>query len=160
MPIIPGIIRTQEFKLLMNLREKKPQYTLIMLWHFFSHIPIKVSTLNRNWCSMLQQDYWFWMCPSFIKKPLYQISKLHGYGYMYRYRKDTDTRIRQFSKKTDTRTRLLFKIIIIIIIIIIMQRHKIFLPPIIILASPEWSQFILVARYFIGNMAQTKIEIS
>ena len=40
-------------------REKKPQYTLIMLWHFFSHIPIKVSTLNRNWCSMLQQDCWF-----------------------------------------------------------------------------------------------------
>jgi len=39
MPIIPGIIRTQEFKLLMNVSEKKKlQYTLIMLWHFFSHI--------------------------------------------------------------------------------------------------------------------------
>ena len=27
----------------------------------------------------------------------------HGYGYAYRYRKDTDMRIRQFSRKHDTR---------------------------------------------------------
>ena len=76
--------------------------------------------------------------------------KLHGYGYVYRYRKDTDTRIRQFSKKPDTRICLLLKKIIIIII---MQRHKVFPPPIIIMASPEWSQFMLVPRYFIRNMA-------
>ena len=36
-----------------------------------------------------------------------------------------------------------------------MQRHKIFSPPIIIMASPEWSQFMLVPRYFIRNMAPT-----
>ena len=34
-----------------------------------------------------------------------------------------------------------------------MQRHKVFPPPIIIMASPEWSQFMLVPRYFIRNMA-------
>jgi len=32
-------------------------------------------------------------------------SMQHGYGYAYRYRKDTDMRIRQFSKKPDTRIR-------------------------------------------------------
>ena len=34
-----------------------------------------------------------------------------------------------------------------------MQRHKVFPPLIIIMASPEWSQFMLVPRYFIRNMA-------
>ena len=34
-----------------------------------------------------------------------------------------------------------------------MQHHKVFPPPIIIMASPEWSQFMLVPRYFIRNMA-------
>ena len=40
------------------------------------------------------------------------------------------------------------------IIIIIMQRHKVFPPPIIIMASPEWSQFMLVSRYLIGNTSK------
>ena len=39
-------------------------------------------------------------------------------------------------------------------IIIIMQRHKVFPPPIIIMASPEWSQFMLVSRYLIGNTSK------
>ena len=78
-------------------------------------------------------------------------AKLHGYGYVYRYRKDTDTRIRQFSKKNPIRGYVYY--LKNKIIIIIMQRHKVFSPPIIIMASPEWSQFMLVPRYFIRNMA-------